>query len=325
VGDVLATDIIHLEVLPEFCVNKVNLKDKDGQEVVTLEYLRNLAQLLSIHYKESSVKNRLKIHRDLGNPKRPVPESTLDKIMSFLLPRKRKIPEEVRYNPRKPTIISVEGNIGSGKTSILKSLSQHISTENIRRDIYIMLEPIDEWNNIKDRNGKTILSLFYEDRTKYSLAFQTLVCITIRDRLIQIVQDLPNIKYIVCERSLTSSRSVFAQMLKDSGHMTDLEYSVYLELFTDSTTDWMEPSEMIYIDTSPTICIERINQRLTEQTQTGENGRDGEQLIELSYLLMCKDYHERMPGISRRINGDPTDTSVRNGWISEIISLMPQL
>jgi len=188
-----------------------------------------------------------------------------------------------------------------------------------------MLEPIDEWNNVKDRNGKTILSLFYEDRTKYSLAFQTLVCITIRDRLRQIVQDMPNIKYIVCERSLTSSRTVFAQMLKNSGHMTDLEHAVYLELFTDNTTDWMEPSEIIYIDTSPTICIERINQRLTEQSLAGDNGRDGEQLIELSYLHMCKEYHERMPGISRRINGDPTDITVRDNWISEIMSHMPQL
>jgi deoxyadenosine/deoxycytidine kinase len=305
--------------------NKVNLTDRDGQEIITLEYLRNLTQLIEIHFKESSVKNRLKVYREIGNSKRPVPESTLERIMSFVLPKKRKIPEQVKYNPTKPKIISIEGNIGSGKTSLLTRLAQHIGTENARDDIYIMFEPVDDWNSVKDRNGKSILNLFYEDRTKYSLAFQTLVCTTIRHRLQQIIDDSPNVKYIVCERSLTSSRTVFAQMLRDSGHMTDLEFSVYQELFMDHTTQWMEPTEMIYIDTSPTVCLERINKRLEEQAQAGDNGREGEQLIELSYLQMCKQYHEHMPSINRRINGDVSDSTPRNHWISEIMSHMPQL
>ena len=47
------------------------------------------------------------------------------------------------------TLISIEGNIGSGKSTILKLLKQK-SDESI---IFID-EPVSEWQNIKNSSGK---------------------------------------------------------------------------------------------------------------------------------------------------------------------------
>ena len=56
-------------------------------------------------------------------------------------------------------IISIEGNIGSGKSTFVDYLKQNYKQDNI---IYLQ-EPNDEWNKIKDDDGITILEKFYEN------------------------------------------------------------------------------------------------------------------------------------------------------------------
>ena len=50
----------------------------------------------------------------------------------------------------KPCVISVEGNIGGGKSTLLNFLSHNQNFE-------ILTEPIEEWRNINNQN----LFLFY--------------------------------------------------------------------------------------------------------------------------------------------------------------------
>ena len=72
-------------------------------------------------------------------------------------------------------IISIEGNIGSGKSTILKSLKEHFENS---RNIIFLQEPVDEWATIKDKEGNTILSKFYGNQKKYSFAFQMMAYIS---------------------------------------------------------------------------------------------------------------------------------------------------
>ena len=60
-----------------------------------------------------------------------------------------------------PTIISVDGNIGSGKSTFVRLIGEHF-----KDDVCILKEPVDEWENIKDRSGKTIIQNFYESIKK---------------------------------------------------------------------------------------------------------------------------------------------------------------
>ena len=56
------------------------------------------------------------------------------------------------------TIISIEGNIGVGKSTFINILK---STWD---DCDIVNEPVNEWNNFTDSNDKNILQMFYEDK-----------------------------------------------------------------------------------------------------------------------------------------------------------------
>ena len=44
-------------------------------------------------------------------------------------------------------IFSIEGNIGSGKSTLIRLL------EKIDKDIIFVLEPVDEWSDIQDEKG----------------------------------------------------------------------------------------------------------------------------------------------------------------------------
>ena len=67
-------------------------------------------------------------------------------------------------------IVSIEGNIGSGKSTLLSNLKNHFNKNN--NHVIFLKEPVDEWSNIKDENGITILEKFYSDQDKYSFHFK---------------------------------------------------------------------------------------------------------------------------------------------------------
>ena len=52
-------------------------------------------------------------------------------------------------------IISIEGNIGSGKSTFL----QHLKTHNKSDNVIFVDEPVAEWLKIKDSSNKNILEL----------------------------------------------------------------------------------------------------------------------------------------------------------------------
>ena len=63
-------------------------------------------------------------------------------------------------------IISIEGNIGSGKSTVINTLKQYYK-EN--KNVYFLEEPVNEWENIKNSSNKNIIELFYKNQEKYSI------------------------------------------------------------------------------------------------------------------------------------------------------------
>ena len=58
-------------------------------------------------------------------------------------------------------IFSIEGNIGSGKSTLVKELKKSVPNILDKKVVYVQ-EPVSEWSKIKDKKGETILEKFYE-------------------------------------------------------------------------------------------------------------------------------------------------------------------
>jgi len=173
-------------------------------------------------------------------------------------------------------IFSIEGNIGSGKSTLIGILKNELSL--IGLDVIFLPEPIEIWNSIKDTSGQTILQKYYSNQEQYSFSFQMMAYIS---RLSQIRKALKDNVTIITERCLFTDRNVFAKMLYDSGKIEEINYLIYLRWF-DEFIDELPEVKYIYLDIAPEICQERIKQR----------NRKGEECIPLEYLTECHKYHQ---------------------------------
>ena len=178
---------------------------------------------------------------------------------------------------RIPKIISIEGNIGAGKTTFVQELKKRYQNSD---EILFLTEPIDIWEKIKDENNKTILERFYEDPKKYSFSFQIMAYVTRLTVLTKTIVNNPKCKLIITERSLDADKNVFAKMLYDDGLIDNINYNIYLE-FYNTYKEKYKTSGIIFINADAEVCFERINKR----------NRTGEESVELEYLKKCERYH----------------------------------
>jgi deoxyadenosine/deoxycytidine kinase len=228
------------------------------------------------------------------------------------------------------TIVSIEGNIGSGKSTLLETLKT-IFKEN--SNVLFLREPVDEWEKIKDKDGNTMLQKFYANQELYSFAFQMMAYISRLTILRETVRDIMNKvkihrdsnnpidkkdKYIIItERSLYTDKFVFAKMLYDQDKIEDVMYQIYLNWFDEFAKDF-PVNDVIYVNTDPTKCYERIHKR----------ARIGEEVIPLAYLTACHDYHneflDETTGIKATqlvLNGNQDifqNSHVIDDWITSI-------
>ena len=186
-------------------------------------------------------------------------------------------------------LISIEGNIGSGKSTLLGSLKKQYE---FNPNVIFLDEPVDEWSKITNEEGKSILELFYSNQERYSFSFQMLAYITRLQKIKEIIEKYNN-KILVSERSLFTDSYVFAKMLYETKKISEVEYKIYTNWVT--TFSNYLPEIIIYLNTSPELCEERVNTRK----------REGEDKISLTYLTDCHNYHEKMiTELSRQASGN---------------------
>ena len=172
-------------------------------------------------------------------------------------------------------IISIEGNIGSGKSTLIQELKNDYENN---LNIIFLKEPVDQWELIKDNEGITMLEKFYNDKTKYSFAFQMMAYISRLSLLKKALKK--NYDIIITERSVYTDKEVFAKMLYDDKKIEDVEYSIYLKWFHEFLEE-LPPISLIYVKTDPQVAFDRVKIR----------SRKGEH-IPLEYLENCHNYHE---------------------------------
>ena len=174
-------------------------------------------------------------------------------------------------------IFSIEGNIGSGKSTLVKELQKHVRRIANRPVVYVQ-EPVDEWDNIKDRQGETILKKFYANQHKYAFSFQMMAYISRLALLRRVIRENPN-AIIITERSVFTDKEVFAKMLYDEGKIEEVDMQIYLRWFNEFIKE-IPITGLIYVNTTP----EKSKERVDIRARTGET-------IPLSYLQRCHLYH----------------------------------
>lgn len=177
-----------------------------------------------------------------------------------------------------PYLISLEGNIGSGKSTILDHLKEHLLYAGSRRIVYVD-EPLAQWEKIKNDQGVSMLQLFYQDPKKYAFSFQMMAYISRLVNLEEAIERHPNC-IIMMERSLMTDYHVFAKMLRETNEILPEEYAIYTQWF-DHFNDYPMDA-LIYLQCSPETSLERCNKR----NRTGES-------ISLDYMTRVHDHHER--------------------------------
>merc|ERR1712151_753875 len=111
---------------------------------------------------------------------------------------------------------------------------------------------------------------FYVDMKKYSFAMQIFL---LNKRFKQQQQIVWQGSGGVQDRTIYED-SVFARMLRDSGHMEDRDFQTYMELFQNMANFMKKPNIIVHLDLSPEESYRRIQMRK----------RDCESGIPLEYL-----------------------------------------
>ena len=162
-------------------------------------------------------------------------------------------------------LIYIEGNIGSGKSTFIELLNNHL--DKFRIEPNVVLEPVDDWLNTKDSDGKHILEKFYGDQEKWSFAFQMNSFIS----RIKKIEDVFRMSHsgkgemVFAERSIYTDRHCFSKLCYENGKMTKMEYDIYCRW-----SDWladefhMKPDAYIYLRCLPNVNSERITERFFE-------------------------------------------------------------
>jgi deoxyadenosine/deoxycytidine kinase len=172
-------------------------------------------------------------------------------------------------------IITVEGNIGSGKSTFINKLKQHYVDY---KTIKFLPEPVEEWQSVEIENGDDLLTCFYKDSRRFSFAFQIHVFFSRFYKLKQLMDD-PNIDVIIMERSLENESKVFGKLLCFLNLMSTVEETIF-KMTTNPYALMCNPDFKIYISTNVNECFKRVKQR----------NRKGEENVSVEYLSKVDEY-----------------------------------
>lgn len=160
--------------------------------------------------------------------------------------------------------IAITGNIGAGKTTLARKLSEHYKWG-------VLYEAVE---------GNPYLSDFYEDMARWSFNLQVFF---LNSRFSQ-AQTIRSMHYqtVVQDRTIYEDAFIFAKNLADSKLMEERDYQNYLKLY-ETITNAIQPPDLI-------VYLKADLPKLRSQIQ--KRGREFEQSISDEYLLNLNDLYE---------------------------------
>lgn len=153
-------------------------------------------------------------------------------------------------------VIVVEGNIGSGKSTLGKILEKRLGSK--------------LYTELKNPITLRMLESFYMDKKRYSFMLQ----VHFLNERFKMIKDIFKHGGGILDRSIYGDK-VFASVLHEDGDMTEEEFTVYSDLLENMLEHAKKPRLLIFLDADIKTCMERIKAR----------SRAGENLISADYLI----------------------------------------
>lgn len=216
------------------------------------------------------------------------------------------------FHSTKSYKISFEGNISAGKSTVFTYI------KNLQIPGFSFVdEPVDEWLKLKDKDGNNALECFYKNQKDNSFPFQVLAYITRLKKLINTINSNPS-DIIISERCIETDKNVFAKMLYSDNNITSFEWETY-NYWYDSFSDFSTVDLIIYIESDPDVCLERIKKR----------NRIEELEISLEYLQKCHYMHHMWISNTNikviKINGNDTIENCQKQILEILYSIKNKL
>ncbi len=154
--------------------------------------------------------------------------------------------------------VALAGNIGAGKTTAAKLISQRFGFE-------LFDEPVIDNRFLRD---------YYANMQRWSFTLQ-LEFLMKRCQHHELIHTVP--KSCIQDRTLLEDPEIFAKYLHGLGHMDDRELDLYLEYFQRLNRDLHQPDKVIYLRCDETdILLKRIKERgRTEEAGISPQFLDG--------------------------------------------------
>jgi deoxyadenosine/deoxycytidine kinase len=161
-------------------------------------------------------------------------------------------------------LITIAGNIGSGKSSLTLLLHQRFAWQPY-------FESVEDNPYLED---------FYADMRRWSFHLQVYF---LSQRFMTHREITASNRMVVQDRSIYEDAEIFALNLHDMGRMDDRDYRNYQALYRTMTSYLHPPGLMIYLRASVSTLLRQIEQR----------GREFEKHIEPEYLERLNRLYER--------------------------------
>ena len=170
-------------------------------------------------------------------------------------------------------IYTIEGNIGAGKTTILKIIGKNFD------DVTFVEEPVSQWQNL---GGENLLEKFYQDPERWGFTFEFYSMFSKLKCLMKAADSEKNI--IIIERSILSNK-IFIDLSKEMNKLNDLEYGMLINTYNFYKQNvYPILNGIIYLNTPVDVCVQRIIQR----------NREGENNVDKNYLLMLQEKFDEL-------------------------------
>lgn len=171
--------------------------------------------------------------------------------------------DPVNSDIKNPKIFCIDGNIGSGKSTILDELKN--------RGYTVFKENLEEW--------MSVLTLFYQKPKRWMFTLQVKIATSMKKQYDEISYHISD-PYVFVERSPLSTLLFIKNGIRN-GYLTFEEIETFTEIFNQNF--WV-PDNIFYVDTPVDICFQRKQKR----------DRTCEKSIEKNYLQQLNDEYKNM-------------------------------